>query len=294
MADDPSGAHGPPSSYGAEVFSFSHPAQTERLDSLGDLCDPATTTDLARWKLPPGARCLEIGAGRGSLALWLADRYPDGEVTATDTDLRFLSRLRHPALRVLRHDVRSQGFPPGSFDLILARSVLCHLPARTGLPARMASWLKPGGRLYIEDPSFFPAASSPDPIVRRLGEAVTATLAATLGSDVAAWARSFPAPLAGSGLVEVGMRVHCPTLTATNSAGRAWALSVADLLPTMAREGVLSEAEGTRALAHIGRPGFVDTAHAMIAMWGVRPPSRPQSQEPSRPQSPPPETRTAG
>ncbi|MFJ5103268.1 class I SAM-dependent methyltransferase [Streptomyces sp. NPDC088554] len=270
MANDPSVAHDAPS-YGAEVFSFSHPAQTERLNSLGVLCDPVTTADLARWDLPAGARCLEIGAGTGSLALWLADRCPDGEVTATDTDLRFLSDLRHPGLRVLRHDVRTQGFPPGSFDLIVARSVLCHIAARTELPARMVSWLKPGGRLYIEDPSFFPAASSPDPVVRRLGDAVTTTLAASLGSDVAAWARSFPAPLSGLGLAGLGMRVHCPTLTATNAAGRAWALSVADLLPIMTRAGVLSEAEGTRALAHMSRPGFVDIAHAMIAMWGVRP-----------------------
>ncbi|MEV7359143.1 methyltransferase domain-containing protein [Kitasatospora sp. NPDC091276] len=260
--------------YGDEVLAFAHPAQMERLNALADLCDPATTGDLARWELPAGARCLEIGAGAGTLALWLARRHPEGEVTATDTDLRFLAGPRHPALRVLRHDVRTEGFPPDTFDLIVARSVLCHLPDRASLPGRMASWLKPGGRLYIEDPSFFPSASSPDPVVRRLGAAVTTTLATTLGSDVAAWARSFPAPLRGLGLGEVGMRVHCPTLTATNAAGRAWALSIADLLPAMARSGALGEAEGAEALAHLRRPGFVDTAHAMIAMWGVRPARR--------------------
>ncbi|WP_049649136.1 class I SAM-dependent methyltransferase [Kitasatospora sp. MY 5-36] len=260
--------------YGEEVFAFAHPAQTDRLDALAGSCDPATTGDLARWDLPADARCLEIGAGAGTLALWLARRHPEGEVTATDTDLRFLTGLRHPALRVLRHDVRTDGFPPGTFDLVVARSVLCHLPERAALPGRMASWLKPGGRLYIEDPSFFPAASSPDPVVRRLGTAVTTTLATTLGSDVSAWARSFPAPLRGLGLVEVGMRVHCPTLTATNAAGRAWALSIADLLPAMARTGILAEADGAEALTHLRRPGFVDTAHAMVAMWGVRPPAQ--------------------
>ncbi|MGV9317199.1 methyltransferase [Streptomyces sp. NPDC003691] len=261
-------------SYGEDVFAPAGAAQTERLDALGRLCDPATTADLARWELPDGARCLEIGAGTGSLALWLADNCRGGTVTATDTDPRFLARLRHPALRVLRHDVRTEDFPPGSFDLVVARSVLCHLPGRDALPARMASWLAPGGRLYIEDPSFFPAASSPDPAVRRLGYAVATTIARSLGSDVTAWARSYPAPLRGTGLAGIGMRVHCPTLTATNAAGRAWALSVAGLLPEMERQGVLSSDEGARALARLGRPGFTDTAHAMIAMWGVRPPAR--------------------
>ncbi|MEW1696969.1 methyltransferase [Streptomyces sp. NPDC091278] len=257
--------------YGAEVFAPAHPGQSERLEALGAACDPRTLADLTRWPLPPGARCLEIGAGTGSVTRRLAERHPEASFTVTDTDTRFLADLRHPAVRVVRHDVRDEDFPPGSFDLVVARSVLCHLPGRDLLPARMAAWLRPGGRLFVEDPTFLPAASSPDTVVRRLGEAVVTTLARTAGSDVAHWARSFPAPLRGLGLVDVGMRFHCPVLTATNAAGRAWALSLEELLPVMARTGVLSPEEGARAAAHVVRPGFTDVAHAMVAMWGARP-----------------------
>jgi SAM-dependent methyltransferase len=257
--------------YGDEVFAFEHPAQQDRLAALAAVCDPATKANLSSWPLRPGARCLEVGAGGGTVARWLAERSEGGEVTATDTDIRFMAGLRHPCLRVLRHDVRTEDFPTGTFDLIVARSVLCHLRERETVLAKMMSWLAPGGRIYIEDPSFFPAASSVDPVVRRVGGAVITTLAKTLDSDVEAWARSFPAPLLRHGAVEVGVRVHCATLTSDNAAGTAWRLSVADLMPVMHRLGVLSEIDTTAILAHMTRPEFVDVAHAMIGMWGVKP-----------------------
>ncbi|GGZ51133.1 hypothetical protein GCM10010387_51890 [Streptomyces inusitatus] len=257
--------------YGEEVFAFENPEQIDRLKALAAVCDPATEAALSQWELRPGARCLEVGAGAGTVALWLAGQCPAAEVTATDTDVRFLAGLRRSAVRVLRHDVRTDEFPPGEFDLVVARSVLCHLREREAVLAKMVSWLAPGGRIYVEDPSFFPAASSADPVVRRLGGAISATLAATLGSDVEDWARSFPAPLLGQGLVEVGVRVHCSTLTSGNAAGTAWRLSVAELMPVMDQWGILPEAETSAALAHLGRPEFVDVAHAMIAMWGVLP-----------------------
>ena len=54
----------------------------------------------------PGWRCLEVGAGAGSIAGWLADRVgPSGQVIATDLDTRFLEQQARPNLEVRRHDV---------------------------------------------------------------------------------------------------------------------------------------------------------------------------------------------
>ena len=51
----------------------------------------------------PGWRCLEIGAGRGSMATWLAERVgPAGQVVATDIDTRYLERLDLPNLHVVQ------------------------------------------------------------------------------------------------------------------------------------------------------------------------------------------------
>jgi len=53
-----------------------------------------------------GWRCLEVGAGGGSIAEWLCDRVgPDGRVVATDLDTRWVAKLSQPYLEVRVHDL---------------------------------------------------------------------------------------------------------------------------------------------------------------------------------------------
>jgi tRNA A58 N-methylase Trm61 len=73
--------------------------------------------------LEPGARCLEVGGGRGSIAAWLCRTVgPAGQVTATDLQTTLLSRLDLPNLTVLRHDIRTDDFPAAAFDLVHGRN----------------------------------------------------------------------------------------------------------------------------------------------------------------------------
>ena len=77
---------------------------------------------------------LDIGGGRGSLAVWLAEQVgSSGEVVATDVDTRYLERLDVPNLRVVRHDILEDPLDvlePGSFDLVSSRLVLFWLADR--------------------------------------------------------------------------------------------------------------------------------------------------------------------
>src|SRR6516225_10598200 len=58
-------------------------AEDDRLELLEQLFDPGSRD--WRQRVQPGWRCLEVGAGRGSMAAWLADRVgPKGRVVATD------------------------------------------------------------------------------------------------------------------------------------------------------------------------------------------------------------------
>src|SRR4051794_39838469 len=72
----------------------------------------------------PGWRCLEVGAGRGSMAVWLAERVgPTGHVVATDVDTRYLSRHEFSNLQVIEHNILEDpldALGPGSFDRLLA------------------------------------------------------------------------------------------------------------------------------------------------------------------------------
>ena len=100
-----------------------------------------------------GAACLEIGAGGGSIAIWLADLVgPSGRVVATDIDVRSLEAIdRSPSLEVRRHDVVQDPLEVGQFDLVHARLVLEHLPERDAVLTKLVRALRPGGWIVIED-----------------------------------------------------------------------------------------------------------------------------------------------
>ena len=131
-------------------YAFPHADVNERrrLELFAERLDPLTVRRIKAFDLTAGARCLEVGGGRGSMARWLCEYVgPAGRVTATDLDTGFLSELSLPNLDVLRHDVTSDEFPAGSFDLVHMRAVLMHIPDRMAVLRRMVSWLAPGGWL---------------------------------------------------------------------------------------------------------------------------------------------------
>jgi ubiquinone/menaquinone biosynthesis C-methylase UbiE len=133
-----------------------------RMDTLARLYDLPTQRALERAGVTTGWHCLEVGGGGGSVARWLAQRVgPTGKVLCTDIDTRIIERGRAAApanLEVLRHDIVRDPLPQSAFDLVHVRLVLIHVPERELALERMASALKPGGWLVVED---FDTASTP-------------------------------------------------------------------------------------------------------------------------------------
>lgn len=123
-----------------------------RLRSIEAVWDEGTRQLLLQIGVRQGWRCLEVGAGAGSIARWLADVVgPTGEVVATDIDTNFLVAGRHRNLWVLEHDIVSDDLPAGGFDVVHARMVLQHLPQRERALRSMLGALTPGGWLLLED-----------------------------------------------------------------------------------------------------------------------------------------------
>src|SRR5918911_3842606 len=140
------------------VFDQAWQREATRLGSLQALLAPATQRHLAARGVGPGWRCLEVGAGAGSIACWLADRVgPGGHVVATDLDTRFLERHARPNLDVRRHDVVHDPLETDAYDLVHARALLEHLPERDQVLPRLIAALRPGGWLVVEDIDFEPS-----------------------------------------------------------------------------------------------------------------------------------------
>jgi SAM-dependent methyltransferase len=129
-------------------------AENDRLGLLERIFDPLSRR--RRELVRPGWRCLEVGAGRGSMAAWLAEQVgEDGQVVATDIDVTYLKRLNLPNLEVRAHNIIDDpvdALGPGSFDVVCSRLTLFWLAGRQESAIQnMARCLRPGGWLVDED-----------------------------------------------------------------------------------------------------------------------------------------------
>ncbi|MEU1409654.1 class I SAM-dependent methyltransferase [Streptomyces sp. NPDC005728] len=258
-------------SQGYQHGAFAHRTATE-LDRLLTLqADWDTQTKYVVQRLHPERSwdCLELGAGAGSIARWLAMTCPGGHTIATDLDTGFLTGNLPDNLHVLRHDVTHESFAAGSFDLIHARALFVHLPARQQILTKAAGWLKPGGWLVIEDPDVFPALTSPHPLFCKAALAGAELLHRTLGTDLH-WPRTQPAPLLQAGLTQPGLHISIGTVGDDSASHRLWQATFDQIRPALLRENLLTPDEAAELDALVGSPTFRDACLATVSAWARR------------------------
>jgi len=257
-------------SYAAGLLGHDQPSELRRLQLREQVMDPITRIIVADRGLSSSWRCLELGAGTGSVARWLAERCRQGRVVATDLDVRHLEPLRELNVDVLRHDVVGDDFPGQSFDLIHARSLLANVPERDTVLQKIVRWLAEGGWAVIEEPALILHDSSPYPEFRRLLEAYERALMISHGCDVR-WARRLPLLLHDAGLREVGMQ---PTLQLVGDGGIAeqvWRTALGQAHERMVALELIREEDFAAGVALLNDPAFVDVAMVLVSAWGRRP-----------------------
>lgn len=256
--------------YGTSYVAHHVPGEHTRLRTLEVAFDRDTTRVLSELDLPTDARCLELGAGAGSVAAWLADHRPLGHVTATDTDTRFLRFPSSARIAVAQHDAVHDGFPPGTFDLVHARALLCHLPQRQELLARAVSWVRPGGWLVIEDLSVRAVDASPHPLFRKVTRAGEALLAATVGSDLR-WADTLPDRFLELGMEEIKSSTAQGTIGDHSATDAFWTATFDQAVPALLGKGFLTthDIDAMRTLHRT--PGFTDTGISLVSVRGRKP-----------------------
>jgi SAM-dependent methyltransferase len=136
----------------AYVFDNANRQAPVRLNLLATLYDDVSKRHLEAVGLGEGWRCLEAGAGRGSIAEWLSDRVgAEGLIVATDLDTRLLAHLTRPNVSVVRHDISSDALPRDTFDLVHTRLVLMHVRNRDRALETLTASLVPGGWFVGEE-----------------------------------------------------------------------------------------------------------------------------------------------
>jgi SAM-dependent methyltransferase len=218
--------------------------ELERLRRIEQIFDAPSQRLLEAARLVPGACCLEIGAGAGSMAAWLAERVgEEGEVVAVDLDASFL-RERSPAsqIRIVEADARRAGLAASHFDAAHARYVLVHNADWGALVDAVVACLKPGASIVLEEPDFTIAKACAGKDARAF-DRVNAAICAMFrdeGKDPALGIR-LPSALEARGLRVERTENSAPLCRGGDPLATMMAMSTAQLGAKYLRTGLVDE-----------------------------------------------------
>jgi len=269
-----------------------------RLRLLEARYDSGTFRRLCMFGPLAGARCLEVGAGAGSVARWLAAQAgPCGQVVATDTNPRFLAEAEKAGVEVRRHDILADPLEPGCYDLAHCRALLLHLADPRQAVRNMAAAVRPGGWLLIEDADYISlAAADPahprairfDQIIRTL----SAFLAASGILDLYL-GRHLPSFVTAAGLAETGSETIAFHRQGGSGEAELLRRSLERLHPMVLTNAVADQEELDAVSAATADPSFSFIDALSVAAWGRVPCSGASQQTRERSRSDNEET-TAG
>jgi SAM-dependent methyltransferase len=126
------------------------------------------TVDFGQFKVAPGERVLDLGAGGGRHAFECYRR--GARVVAVDLnlgDLREVGKMfgamalaaeapPSSAAKPVRADAYHLPFPDGAFDVVIAAEIMEHIPDDRAAIAEAVRVLRPGGRIAVTVPRWWP------------------------------------------------------------------------------------------------------------------------------------------
>lgn len=256
------------------AYQFDHQWEQERarLAALEAVFDPHTKKSLRSSGLAAGWRCLEVGAGGGSIAEWLCEVVgPDGRVVATDVETKFLEAIESSSLEIRHHDIICDPLESASFDLIHSRAVLGHLPERDEIVHRLLEALKPGGWLCLDGADFSTvravAASPADAAFFDSAFAAVTDAARVTGFDP--WyGRRLGVVFRGLGLEDVALEGAVFEWHGQHPFAQLYSMTFERLRPLVIEQGALDDDDYDRLLNLITAPDFFGTSNALFMARG--------------------------
>lgn len=262
--------------YGEDVFPPGQAGEGQRTD-LGALAyDGFTMARLRALGAGPGWRCLDVGAGTGTVSRRLLTEAGVAGVLAVDRDARFLRAGAVPGLDVLEADITADGrdgldaLGTARFRLVHARFVLMHLPERERLIARLARLVEPGGVLVLSDAVDLTSDRAPATPYTSAMRAMWRALRDTIGTDVSP-VLAYPQALRAAGLESVAAEIHVPPLLPGSPLSRFWADTWERSRAAMLASGAIDDAGLDEAIRYLGAEECAALSAGMLTAWGHRP-----------------------
>lgn len=126
------------------------------VDSLDQAEAEMLALTCRRARIADGEEILELGCGWGSLTLWMAERYPNARITGVSnsrTQKQFIeARAASRGLKniqIITCDMNDLALDHGRFDRVVSVEMFEHMRNYEQLLARIGSWLKPSGTLFV-------------------------------------------------------------------------------------------------------------------------------------------------
>lgn len=124
-------------------------------ESLAEAEEAMLALSCKRADVADGMDILDLGCGWGSMSFWLAERYPNARILGVSN-----SRIQREFIeaRCKRLGIRNLEIvtcdanvftPDRTFDRILSVEMLEHMKNYAALFARIATWLRPTGKMFV-------------------------------------------------------------------------------------------------------------------------------------------------
>jgi SAM-dependent methyltransferase len=262
--------------------------ESERLLRQSEELRPDSAALLDQVGLGPGQDAIDLGCGPRGIIDLLAERVaPGGRVAGLDADPVHVAMAREftaqrglASVRIVTADARRTGLPPGSFDLVHARTLLVNVPEPEQVLAEMVRLARPGGWVAgLEPDAGYPLCYPAHPGYTRMWDLFRAAFSRH-GADLLI-GRRLAELYRRAGLRDIGVEARARVCGAGDSRRTIGPDLVRSLHPAIVSLGLASQDEldmlDKEVRAHLDDPDTVVIPHLSFLVWGRKPEALPVS-----------------
>jgi 2-polyprenyl-3-methyl-5-hydroxy-6-metoxy-1,4-benzoquinol methylase len=248
-----------------------------RLNLLAEIMQTTTRRLLSAAGLRAGDRCLDVGCGGGHVTLDMARIVgPGGTAVGIDFDREILELAHHDAREAGLGNAEfavadAASFDGGPFDLAYARFLLSHVSEPEQVLSHIATLVRPGGRVVLEDIDVTGCFCHPrDPAYDRCLDLYTQAVAS--GGGDANLGRRLPVLALDSGLRDAQWNVFQP-VHASGPHKQIMALTMEKISAAVLRHGLAAGDEIDEILAGMrmfaADPMTFVSMPRIVQVWGT-------------------------